>query len=128
MSARGGIVLGWLVKIVASIALAGVLLFEAGAVVIATVNADNAARAAAKESVDIFADTHDVRRARAEAEQLAAREGAAVIAFAADSEGVGGQERVTVTVEKKAKTIFIHKIGFLKRFARARTTARAFAV
>ena len=125
---RGGIVTGWLLKIVFGIALSGVALFEAGAVIVATVQADNAARSAAQEAVAAYAHAHDADAARAAAEKQAAQEGAVVIAFSADASGAGGQSRVTLTVERRAKTLFIHKIGPLKRFTRARATTTAYSV
>ena len=123
-----GIVLGWIVRIILGIALAGLLLYEAGAVVIAGVNADNAARSAAQEAVATYAHSHDLDEAKKDAQKQAAAEGAVVIAFQADSNGLGGQSHVTVTVRKVAKTLFIQKIGFLKRFSIATASSTAYSV
>lgn len=125
---RGGIVVGWLVRVLLGIALTGVLIFEAGAVIVATVAADNAARLAAQDGVAEFARSHDEQLARKDAQAQAQREETTIVGFSADAAGVGGQERVTVTVEKRAKTLFIHRIGFLRRFTRVRSTSRAFSV
>lgn len=125
---RGGIVTGWLLKIVLVSALVGVALFEAGAVVFATLQASNAATSAANEAVATYARAHDARAARADAERLAAREGAVVISFSADASGAGGQSRVTVVVEKRAHTLFIQKIGPLRRYTRARAGSTSYSV
>lgn len=123
---HGGIVIGWLLRVIVSIALFGVLVFEAGAVIVANVDADSAARNAALEAVHTYDDAKNYKAAKKDAEEVAKQEGAVVVAFDANTDGVGGQARVTVTVEKQAATLFIHKIGFLKRFRSARATSRAF--
>jgi hypothetical protein len=127
-SERGGIVTGWLFRIVFGLALTGVALFEAGSVIFSTVQADNAARTAAQEAVATYARAHDVEAARADADREAAREGAVVVSFSADSEGVGGQSRVTVVVERPAKTLIINHIGPLKRFTHPRASSTAYSV
>jgi hypothetical protein len=127
-SDQRGIVLGWIVRIILGIALAGVLLYEAGAVVITSVNADNAARSAAQEAVTTYAHSHNLDEAKKDAQKQAAEEGAVVVAFQADSNGLGGQSHVTVTVRKIAKTLFIQRIGFLKRFTISNATSTAYSV
>jgi hypothetical protein len=123
-----GIILNWILRIFLGVALAGLILYEAGAVVIATVNADNAARSAAQEAVSTFSHSHNVEEAKKDAQKQAAAEDAVVVDFQASSAGAGGQESVTLTVRKKAKTLLIHKIGFLKRFASSTATSTAYAV
>jgi hypothetical protein len=128
LSDERGIVLGWIIRIILGIALAGVLLYEGGAVVISSVNADNAARSAAQEAVATFAHSHNLDEAKKDAAKQAAAEGAVLVSFSADSKGVGGQSQATVTVRKTAKTLFIHKIGFLKRFSTTTATSTAYSV
>lgn len=125
---RGGIVTGWLARIAVGIALAGVLLIEAGAIIVTIVNADNAAQSAAREAVVTYAHSHDRAAAQKSAERQAAAEGATLVEFSADASGAGGQSRVTVTVRKRARTIFVHRIGFLKRFTTATATNTAYSV
>ncbi len=125
---RGGILIGWFLRVFVGLAVAGVLLFEGAAIVIANVGADNASRTAAQEAVGVFAHSRDVRAARAEAEKIVRREGSVLVGFSADDAGAGGQERVNVTVAREAKTLFIHRIGPLRRFVRVRSSARAFSV
>jgi mannitol-specific phosphotransferase system IIBC component len=128
MRGEDGIIVGWILRIVVGVAIAGLLLFEAGAVVIATVNADNAARSAAQEAVATYAHSHNLEDAKKDAQKQAAAEDAVVVEFSATSAGAGGQSSATVTVRKTAKTLFIHKIGFLKRFASSTATSTAYSV
>jgi hypothetical protein len=122
-----GIVLGWILRIVVGVALAGVLLYEAGAVIVAAVNADNAARSAAQEAVSTFARDHDAVAAKADADRQAAAEGAVVTAFHVDAAGPGGQSRVTLTVRKIAKTLFIQRIPGLKRYVVQSASSTAYS-
>lgn len=118
----GQIVLGWLLKLVVGLTIFGVILFEAGAVIAATVQADGIAADAAREAALEYG-----RRPDAEGAEEAAREfigkniDARLIAFSIGEDG----KTVTVTVEKKAKTIFVQRIGRLRRYSRARATETA---
>ena len=127
-SERGGIVTGWLLKIVLIIALTGVALFEAGSVVFASFKASNAATSAANEAVATYARNHVRQDALEEAERLAAHEGATVVEFTAEVTRNTGQSVVTVVVERRADTLFIHKIGFLKKLTRSRASSTAYSV
>ncbi len=115
---RGGIVTGWLVKLVIGLLAVGLVAFEIGAVVIAKVNVDGTADTAAREAAFIYGTSRNVDIARAEAEKKAAQAGAKVTAFSVSQDG----QFVTVTVEKIAKTIVIHKIGVFKNLRVARST------
>ncbi len=126
MNERGGIITGWLFRVVVGLALFGVLAFEGGAVIVAIVGADSAARTAAQDGVAEYARAHRLEPARKEAEAAAKREGAKLVDFRADAAGAGGQSRATAVVEKEAKTIFIHRIPFLKRFTRPRSDSTAY--
>ncbi|MCA1833794.1 MAG: hypothetical protein ABR548_03280 [Actinomycetota bacterium] len=125
---RGGIVTGWLIKIVLVLALTGVALFEAGSVIFAGFQASNAATNAANEAVATYARAHNRDDALAEAQRLASHEGATVVSFSASVVRATDQSVVTVVAERQAKTLFIHKIGFLKRFTRSRASSTAYSV
>lgn len=127
MNDRGGIITGWLVKLVLGLAVFGVLTFEAGAVIVSIVGADGASRVAAQDGVAEYARSHNAEEARKDAAAAAVREGATLVEFTADSQGVSSQERATATVEKKAKTLFIHRIGFLRRFTHPRSDSTAYS-
>ncbi|GAC1408812.1 MAG: hypothetical protein NVSMB57_00690 [Actinomycetota bacterium] len=121
---RGGIVTGWLLKLLLSLLILGVVAFEVGAVVIAKVNVDSVAQNAATDAASTYGTTKSIDSARAEAEKKCLEGGAKLIDLTVAQDG----RSLTVTVEKTAKTFFIHRIGFLKRFVLARTSHTAAVV
>lgn len=116
----GGIVTGWLLKLVLTLALFAVVAFEAGAVVIARVQADGIAVDAAREAGAEYFRTDSVEKARDAAEAVALRRNAEVVSFAVAED----RQSVSVTIEKRARTTFIQAIDPLERFATARVTHR----
>jgi hypothetical protein len=117
---RGGIVVGWLVKIVVSIAIIGFFLFEAGAIIVAHVNADTAATDAASEAAFAVARGASDEEAKAAAVEEARKAGVTVVAFAVATDG----RSVTLTIEKRAPTLLVQRIGFMKSWAVVRVTRR----
>jgi len=117
---RGDIVLGWLIKLIVSLALVGLVAFEAGAVVVARVGVDSAANEAAGEAALEYSHSHDEQAAEAAASEQAETSGAIVVAFEVDA----AHNVVILTLEKKARTVFLHRIGATKSWSVARATAR----
>jgi hypothetical protein len=120
MSERGDIVLGWLLKLVISLAIFGVVAFEAGAVIVAHVTADGTANDVVNEAAFVYARGSDAEAAEKAAAEEATRAGARLIAFEVASDG----GTVSVTVLKEAKTIFLHRISATKSWTEARSTRR----
>lgn len=121
ISSRGGIVTGWLVRVVIILLLLGLVAFEAGAVIVAKVGVDGTAETAAREAALIYESSRNADSARAEAERAAAQGGARLIEFAFSPEGT----EVVVTLERVADTFVIQKIGPLRKHRIARSTHRA---
>ena len=117
-SERGGIILGWFVKIIVLLAILGVASFETGAIIVSKVTADRVAIDAAQEAGRVYAGSRDVDKAEQAARQVAAKDGVSVTSFHVIAEG----KYVEVTCTKKASTFIVQHIGFLKRFATARST------
>jgi hypothetical protein len=117
---RGDIILGWLVKLVVSLAIVGVAAFEAGAVVVARVGADSAANDAANEAAFVYARGANVDAAKTAAAEEASRVDARLVDFSVDNEG----RAVVVTIAKRAKTLFLHRIGATRSWSEARSTRR----
>jgi hypothetical protein len=115
---RGGIVLGWLFKLVVSLAIVGVIAFEAGAVIVARVDADSAATEVASDALEAFRNTHDADKARQVAVESAAEKGVSVDSFSASG------EIVEVTVSKRARSIVLKHIGAPRDWTIARVTRR----
>jgi hypothetical protein len=120
VSERGDIVLGWLVKLIVSLAIVGVVAFEGGAVVVAHVGADSAANDASGEAAIAYSHQHDADTAKEAAEESARMNGAVVVGF----EIAPGDTAVIVTVEKKAHTIILQRLGATRSWSTARATAR----
>lgn len=119
-SETGGIVLGWLFKLIVSLAVVGVCAFEAGAVVVARVNVDTVASEAAGEAAATFQVNHNARDAERTASDYAKSKGATFESFTVSDD----ERAVFVTVSKRASTLFLHRIGPTKSWAVARTTRR----
>jgi hypothetical protein len=117
---RGDIVLGWLVKLIVSLAIVGVVAFEGGAVVVAHVGADSAANDASGEAAISYSHRHDLDAAKEAAEESARMSGARVVGFVIAADG----KAVIVTVEKKAHTIILQRLGATRSWSTAQATAR----
>ena len=117
---RGGIVTGWLFKLVLSLAIVGVVAFEAGALVVAHVNADSAANEVATEAAFAAARGGNEQAAETAAKAEAARQGVQLIGVSLSSDG----RVVTVIVEKTAKTLLLHRVSFTKSWTLIRVVRR----
>jgi hypothetical protein len=117
-SARGGIVLGWIFKIIVLLAILGVASFETGAIIVSKVTADRVAIDAAQEAGSVYAGSRDIDKAKDAAKQIAAKDGVTVLDVHLIAEG----RYIQVTVSKKASTFLVQHVGFLKRFAAAKST------
>jgi hypothetical protein len=115
---HGGIVFGWLFKILLGLAFFAIVAFETGAVVVAKVTADRVAIEAADEGGRVLQTTGSSMKAEDAANKIAEDEGAKVLRFSVINEG----RDVQVTVRKVASTLIIDRIGGLKHFAIADAT------
>lgn len=116
----GGIVTGWLFKLLLSLAVVGVIAFEFGAVIIARVTVDGIASEAAGEAALVYGRGQNVEAAESAAREYAGSRGGTMTGFTVENDG----RAVTVTVEKKARTLFLHRIGATESWTVARTTRR----
>lgn len=117
---RGGIVTGWLLKLVVSIAIVGLVAFEAGAVVVAHVTAESAATEVSNEAAFVVGRGGRVQDAEDAARAEAAKQGVALIAFSVSAD----REIVSVRIEKKAKTLILHRLSWTKSWTVVRTDRR----
>lgn len=118
---RGGIITGWLLRLVIGLLLLGVVVFEFGAVVIARVGVDGTAQTAAREAALVYGSGRGAEAAQEEAANKAKEGGATLAEFSISQDGT----EVTVTLERTAKTFIIHKIGALKKYATVRASDTA---
>jgi len=119
-SERGDIVIGWLFKLVLSLAIVGVVTFEAGAVVVAHVSADSGANEVAGEAAFAAAGGGDQNAAEKAARTEADRQHVQLIGVSLSHDGT----IVTVIVEKTAKTLLLHRVSFTKSWTLVRVTKR----
>lgn len=120
---RGDIVIGWLVKLIVSIAIVGVVAFEAGAVVVSRVTAESAANDVANEASFVVARSGGFDEAEEAARVEAARQGVVLITFEV-LPGNGNDQIIHVVVEKKAKTLLLQRISWTKSWTVVRTDRR----
>ena len=119
-SERGGIVTGWLVKLVLSLAVFGLVAFEAGAIVVAKVTIESIAGDVLAEAREVYGPAEDAEQAEKAARAVAEQNDAVLERFEITENGTA----IVVTVSKKAKTLLIHRIGFTKDWAVATSTRR----
>lgn len=107
---HGGIITGFLLRMVILFALLGVTIYEAGAVIVSKVAVEGIANDAAREAAVRYDQTSgSTNKAKRECERLAAR---------ADAECVSLKIQdgfVRTTVRKEASTLIIHRIAGLSR-------------
>lgn len=104
-----------------TLAIVGALLLEGGAVLINHLQASDVASRAATEAGLVYANRGDTRAAEARAVEITEREGAEFVSFNVNRE----RNETSVTVERSARTQFIHRWEPLERFATVETTETA---
>lgn len=117
MRDSGSIVVGWLAKLALVLGLLGLVAYDGLAVVIANFHAADRANAAAGEAADEIKRTRgDVQRAY-DAATRAVDSGDTVEteSFTVRRDGV-----VDLYVDRDAKTLWLHRIGPLEKWAHAR--------
>ncbi len=108
---RGGIVTGWLLKIVVSLAVLGFSVFEAGSVIFAKVSVERIAKETAEGAALEYGRTSSSAKTQEVAERIAERQEAEVVG---KIEVFRDLDQVRVTVRKTANTILLSRIGFLR--------------
>lgn len=107
--ARGGIITGFLLRMVIVFALLGIAVYEAGAIIVAKVAVDGVSMDAAREAALEYGDSSgSTSKAKRACERLARTSGAECVRVRVD-DGV-----VRVRVRKDASTLIVHRIGALR--------------
>lgn len=115
---RGDIVLGWLTKVTVVLGLLGLLAFDAIALGMGRLAAEDGAQEAARAAVRTYADTADLQRAYEAA--LAETDVEQSIAPADFSIGTDGA--VTLTLVHTSPTLVVEKVGPVRSWATSRAT------
>ncbi len=115
-SDRGDIVLGWLVRVVALLAVVGVMAFDVLSVGSSRLSVDDQATTAARAAADSWAASHDLQGAFDAAWRSATEADATndvdAASFSVDAAGVAH-----VTLRREAPTFVMHLIPPLRRLA-----------
>ena len=114
-----GLLVSFVIRFALVIALMVLAVEEGGQILLAQVHAGTAARSAAQAAANTFHTTHSEVRAEDSAVK-AARDfdpKAQVLTVV-----VHPDETVTVTVMETAKTLVVHRVGFLKDFGQQQAT------
>lgn len=112
---ESGQISNWLVKIVIFLVVAGVTVIEGGAILVARGTSADAAQGATSEAAFAI-KTQGIRsNPEAAAREFAASKGVEFVSISYDQAAA----TVTVTVRRKAKTLFTHKIEALKKYTLA---------
>lgn len=121
---RGDIVLGWLTRLVATLAVLGLIGFDAISVVVGRLQAEDKAQAAARAAVSAWSSSKDVQAAYDAA--VVALDGSVEASIDPASFSVAQDGAVTLTVRQTAATMLVEKVGPLEQYATssATTTAR----
>lgn len=112
-------VTGWLLKIVLSFVLTGLLIVEAGSPLITRAQIDGVAHDAADSAALDLLDHNDVDHARQVAQSIADDKNVVLAAFTVDQRGV------VVTVEREAWSLVFKKVDKTKSWYDVRVTAIA---
>ena len=95
---------GWVVRLVVSLVLLAVVLFEAGSPLIARVQLDGVAAESARQARRTYDRSGSARSAEDTAKRIASEDGAAVTAFEVTREG-----DIALTVTRTAPSIVLGK-------------------
>lgn len=113
---------GWLFKLLIGFALTAVVIFDGGSILVNYFTLDSTADdIAIALSTDLAGGQNpDVRAMEDKAETLARESEARLIDFSVDQDEV-----VHVTIRRRASTLVVGKIGWIKDWARATAQGRA---
>jgi Flp pilus assembly protein TadG len=106
----GGIVTGWLLRIVVVLLVLAAGVFEAGAVAVNTITVDDAAREVARVAALTYSGDRDLDAAFDAGTQAARERGVRLREVEVDG------DRLSVTVESSAPTLLIHRLEPLAGF------------
>ena len=112
--------LGWLTKLAATLAVLGLLAFDGIALVTAEFAATDQANIVARVAADTYKATHDVQLSYNAAVLEATKSNDTVEAKTFTVRQTDGH--VTLTVHKKATTLWLYRIGPLKKYTDVKAT------
>ena len=115
---RGEIITGWLLRIVLTVAVLGLVVYEVLAVVVSTVALDDNAREVARAARDAYRVEQSLDDAVEAAQEVADLHDADVTALEEDG------EELVISLGQQAPTLLVHRIGPLEDITRVTVTTR----
>jgi exosome complex RNA-binding protein Csl4 len=122
MSDRGDIVLGWLTKVVATLAVLGVVGFDLISLGSARFQAEDHAQSAVRAANESYRSSKDLQAAYDAAVAEVVEHGDTIDA---QSFTVGPDGRITLTLRRTAATIIVEKVAPLRDWAQVESTVSA---
>lgn len=116
MSDAGSIVLGWLTKLVVTMAILGLLAFDGIALVVAGFNAADQASTAASLAADDFKTSKNPAQACQVALVEAVKDGDTLNCSDPKAFQINAEGQVTVLLHRTATTLWMHRVSFLKKY------------
>ena len=113
----GGIVTGWLLRLVATMAVLALVVFEVGAVVVASIDADDAAGEVARAATVAYRSSGSLVEAEASGQAVADQRSVELLRLEEDGTAL------VVEVERTAGTLLLHRFGVTEDLV-TRTAAR----
>lgn len=113
MNDAGSIVLGWLTKLIVTLAIIGLIAFDGIAVVTATFTAADHANNDASVAAENYAATKNLQTACDTAGALALKDAERV-----DNCRVLPNGHFTLTVHRTATTLWMHRFSFLRKYTK----------
>ncbi len=107
-SQQGDIILSWLLRLVVTLAVLALVIFEVVAITYAHIDADDAAGEVARAGTVAYRASGSLTAAREAAEDVADMRGVGLTAFERD------QGMLVVEVERQARTLVVHWIPPLR--------------
>lgn len=118
-----GLITGFVIRMVLGLVIAGMVLFDLGALAVNFFSVDQTAGIVAEAIAEQIAtdelDPFDPRAVRKEARKLAKEGGAKLIEFEAS------RSSVTIKLEKEARTLIVKRVPAFRDWGRATAEARA---
>ena len=115
---RGGIVTGWLVQMLAILAVIGLIVYEVVSIMVSNVSADDSAREVARAARDAYRVEQSIEAAEVRAEEIATTRDVAVTSLG-EEDGY-----LIVEVERQAPTLLVHRIGPIEDLATTSAESR----
>lgn len=122
MQDEHGVIMNWLVKLTLGLAIAGVILYDAGAIAVNVFGLDSTARdIAIAVSTSAGSGTPSKVELETEAETLAAEAGARLLKLEIDDQA----NTVSVKLRRKAKTLIVSRVSPIEDWGRATATGKS---